>query len=214
MVNLRNFKFNSNMKMDNVVFVTEQDFSSQSGVNSYVETTIANPFPFKPLCFGNFSLDGGNTWQDIDFLSTAGQGQLISKTSTISIYILHETYAATIKVRIYAFPPSTAGNINYTEPTPISNFYINTVNSYDNIIANGTQNLSASNSDQVIYTHNLGYIPRAMLWQETSTGIMRMFEASYGDTNYNAPIITTTQLKWRTNSAITIHYRIYGGLNG
>lgn len=214
MVNFSKFKFNSNMKMDNVIFVSEKTFSNSDPNYTQISTTIPNPFNFVPLCFGNFSLDGGTTWQDIDFLSTAGQGQLISRSSTISIYIYHETHAANVKVRIYAFPPSSVGNINYAKPTPISNFYINTENTYDNLIANGETNLSSSSSDQVVYTHDLGYIPRVMLWREASGGVMKMFEASYGDTNYNAPIITNTQLKWRTNSSIKIYYRIYGGLNG
>lgn len=214
-VDLRNFEFNSNAKMDNVVWVFEDSFSSSTPDYTLVDTTIANPFTFKPLCFGNFSLDGGITWQDIDFVSSQGQGQLVSRNdNTISIYISHATYTISIKVRIYAFTPASVGNLNFTKPTPISNFYINTENKYDNIVASGEANISASNSIQTVYAHNLGYVPRVMLWQETSTGIYKAHTATVGDTDFNAPIVTNSELDWKTTSNIKVHYRIYGGQNG
>lgn len=200
--------------MDNVIFVGEYTFTNTSTYNSSIYTTIPHSLPFKPLAFGNFSLDGGNTWQDIDFEIRQGYGFINSYADNFTISITHPTVASTIKVRLYAFPPSTYANYNFAKPNPISRFYINTNNTYDNIIASGLVTLSASGSEQVIYTHNLGYTPRVMLWRENNyTGaISRIY---YSTSGVEEPIVNNTQLKFLTYyETAKIHYRIYGGSNG
>lgn len=214
MVNLRNFVFNSNFKMDNVVFVSENTFTNTDPNNTNINTVIANPFNFKPLCFGTYSLDGGDTWQDIDGFSEVSTGQIISTDSNISIYIFNQTKVDSVKARIYAFVPPSAGNDDFIKPTPISNFYINTENTYDTLVASGAYNLVSSSSQQVVYSHNLGYIPRVMLWWELPIGVTKIYAGSVTSDDYQAPIITTTELRFLSDTPRTIYYRIYGGLNG
>ena len=212
-VNYNNFKFNSSQKMDSVVYTYTTTFKNTSAINTYVYFTIQHQLPFKPLCFGNFSVDNGQTWLDIDFETQADTGHIYSNQSTIEVSFSYTPVIANnVLIRIYAFPPATYSDSNFAKPTPISNFYINTNNKYDNLVNSGSVKITSS-QQQVICNHNLGYIPRVMVWIENSWD-GSIYRVSYSTLDLEDIWITNTQIiahfPWETP---TIHYRIYGGSN-
>ena len=224
MVDLRNFKLNSNYPMDNVVYSYANTFN-RSG-STYLTTTVNHGLPFKPLTFGLWSADGGSSWRQIDFTSQTGSGSLVSDSSQITINLWQEDgLPATIPIRLYAFAPSDyTGSV--LAPTPRSNFYINTDWTYDALVAKGKFTLNNTNSLRTVYTHNLGYIPRVMIWLEHTDGsILSCVVGNEYDTLYFTQKdwvrITNNQLLAYhysvPSSALPddiLHYRIYGGQNG
>lgn len=212
-INYNNFKFNSSQKMDSVVYTYATAVQNTSPYNTYVSLSIPHQLPFKPLCFGNFSIDNGQTWLDIDFETQLDAGHIYSNASTVEVSFSYTpVIASTVLVRIYAFPPATYANSNFNKPTPISHFYINTNNKYDNLVMSGSTKITSS-QDQVICSHNLGYIPRVMLWGERSWD-GSIYRISYSSLGLEDIWVTNTQIighyPWDTP---TIHYRIYGGAN-
>lgn len=223
-VNLRNFKLNSNYPMDNVVYSWAGN-KSRSG-STWLTTTQNHGLSFTPLVFGLFSTDGGTSWRQIDFTSQTGGGSLISDSTKITINIqLDSGLPASIPIRLYAFAPSTyTGAV--VAPDPRSNFYLNTDWTYDTLVAKGKYTLTNTNSLRTVYTHNLGYVPRVMIWIEHNDGsILSCVVGNEYDTLYYTQKdwvrITSTQLLAYhysvPSSALTtdiLHYRIYGGQNG
>lgn len=226
MVDYRKFQIHSDYQTDNIVY--SYDGNMPTGDSYYRTFDISHSLPFIPLPFGIFSLDNGATWLPINYSSNSGAGTLTATASKFSISLndYNGGLPSTIKIRVFAFAPNTyTGNI--TPPTAISNFMINSTMAYDELLAKGSQALLNQNSLQNIYTHNLGYIPRVMLWIEAVdyqnvTFIKPIDPASIIGmsyyTSYEYAVISTTQLQYMRyspsiNTSETLHYRIYGGQN-
>lgn len=221
-VDLRNFNLLSDYPMDTIVYSYSNTFTRSD--TTYLYTTINHGLPFTPLCFGIWSADGGSSWQQIDFTSQDGGGILSSNSTSITISITeYNGVPNSIPVKIFAFAPSTyTGAV--TAPTPYSNFYINTTKTYDALIAKGTYTLYNTNSLQTVYTHNLGYVPRTMIWIEHYDGsVVSCYVSNFYDTpgyyQRDYVQIGTNRLlayHYDTVSSPTdiLHYRIYGGQNG
>lgn len=210
MANYNGFQINSNYQTDLVVFSYSGSISLSSG---YGTLSITHNLPFTPLAFGLYSTDGGTTWGDIDFQIQTGFGQMLSNSSTIEISInLYSSALPSVLVRVFAFAPSTASSVVVTPPTPLSNFYLDSRKTYELLIASGRTSVPNSNSFQTLYTHNLNYLPRVMVWEELPDGSI---QRPYQWTNYFKPLLTTSSLGFYNYDDYypqtkIIHWRIYG----
>lgn len=227
MPNLRNFEFNSKYPMDNVCFVYEGTMSLSYG---YGTTTISHSLGFIPLAFGLYSVDGGNIWTEIDFqVASIGFGQILARTSTISVSLsLYSSSASSAKIRVFGFMPSNI-TTNISAPTPLSRFYLNTNYGYDMLIAKGVSTIPSSSSETLVYTHNLGYIPRVMTWSEETealsgeTVIRRLSQATQttlgtGFGLISMAFVDETTFKYgyedeASGGSLKLHWRLYGGQN-
>lgn len=226
MPNLRNFEFNSKYPMDNVCFVYEGTIvgTIYGGAGGY-SATINHNLGFKPLGLCYYSVDNGITWNDLDisFYTNIGWGMLTSYTDRFEVDMnISQDAPASIKVRIFAFTPSNQNPV-VLPPTPLSRFFLNTNFGYDSLIAKGVVTIPANTSNFLVYQHNLGYIPKVLMWEEIGDELSRIndgFEnASWtGETSSISPYISTTSLTFTNYSSLssspfTLHYRIYGGQN-
>jgi len=234
-VDLRKFEFNSKFKMDNVIWAYETTStitttSYGSGGVSNFNGSVSNPFSFSLLVFGIYSIDNGVTWSDLILPQTPqfGWGDVWSESSTIYWQWERDfiVSASTAKIRLFGFMPSDV-NVSVNAPTPLSKFYLNTEFGYDNLIANGVATIPNYNTSYVVYAHNLGYIPKVMLWVDYGGGTVRRFVQQNNLTNTGTTpttvneqyaYLTNTQLLFCNNvtsgDSVKLYYRIYGGQNG
>lgn len=232
MVDLRKFEFNSKFKTDNVIWTyeTTSAITNTTWGTASFNGSVANPFSFKPLVFGIYSLDNGASWSDLTLPQTPdyGYGEVISNSSTIS-WSWSRNYtvsASTAKIRLFAFMPSNV-DVSVNASTPLSKFYINTKFGYDNLIASGFVTVPNNSANYTLYTHNLGYYPKVLLWAERGNDIMRFQDNVNVYNTATSPVTQTFQFASLTTTALTftnsytsggvsigIHYRIYGGQNG
>lgn len=226
MVDYSKFKIHSDYPTDNIVYATEMDLTTTYGDGYYRNVDISHSLPFIPLPFGIFSTDGGTTWLPINYTSVHSAGTLTATASKFSVSLndYNGNLPSVVKIRVFAFAPSTyTGDI--TPPTAFSKFLINSETTYDELLAKGTYTLINDPNYQTIYTHNLGYMPRVMIWIQSTDYQGTVFikaqdPASFIGLSYytsaNIAKITTTTLEYlsyhpSTNVAEIVHYRIYGG---
>lgn len=223
-VDFRKFKFNSRMPMDNVVFTYEDEVVNELPEESGFSITIVHDLGFAPLVFGIFSTNNGESWRDINFFSGQAYGGVVSADSVnIIASVGIQERVSVFKVRIFGFMPSDVSR-SVIPPMPLSKFYINTRNKYDALVSAGTFQCANSSSEQLILSHGLGYVPRVMIWGETSGNVVQLYDSNIIDAidqhDYFYPIITNTDLKIVFDSTFSgaippkIHYRIYGRENG
>lgn len=225
MPNLRNFEFNSKYPIDNVCFVYDGTMSLSYG---YGSTTLSHSLGFAPLAFGLYSIDGGSTWSEIDFqVVSIGFGQILARSSTVEVSLsLYSSSASSAKIRVFAFMPSNI-TASVSAPTPLSRFYLNTKYGYDMLIAKGISTIPSSSSETLVYTHNLGYIPRVMTWSETTDAqglvIRRLNQATQttlgtGFGHISMALVDETTFKYDYEDelvagSLKLHWRLYGGQN-
>lgn len=220
MPNYNNFKINSNFKTDLIVF----SYSGTINLDIYGYGTLSvnHGLSFTPLPFGLYSTDGGTTWNDIDFQTQEGFGQMFATPSTIEITInIYNNPPASVLIRIFGFAPSTVPNVIVNPPTPLSKFYLDSRKTYELLIASGRTVINNSSSLQTIYTHNLGYLPRIMLWEELPDNSIsrhctnaRVEYSGYYSYIYSS--LSTTKLEYMNYDTLSpiqriIHWRLYGG---
>lgn len=222
MPNYNNFKINSNFKTDLIVFSYSGTVNVDS--NGYGGLSVNHGLSFTPLPFGLYSADGGTTWNDIDFHTQNGEGILGADSSTVGVayYDYSANPPASILVRLFAFAPSTATNVIVNPPTPLSKFYLDSRKTHELLIASGRTVLPSYNGAQTAYTHNLGYLPRVLVWSESTYdgSVSRPHQnakVTYsGYYNYSYPIVTTTTLSFMNYDSLSsetaiVHWRLYGG---
>lgn len=226
MPNLRNFEFNSKYPMDNVCFVYDGTLSL-----SYGSGTISVPHSlgFIPLAFGLYSTDGGSTWSEIDFQAVSiGFGQILSKETSIEVSLTIYSSPASARIRVFGFIPSNI-DANVSAPSPLSRFYLNTNYGYDMLVAKGVTTVPTSQNETLVYTHNLGYIPRVMMWSEEvdalsgDTVIRRLSQATQTMSNtgfglFSMAFLDESTFKYgyideASSGSLKLHWRLYGGQN-
>lgn len=226
MASPRDYIVNSDYPMDFIVWGGTGN-STSSNYNQTV-TTISHGLPFKPLVFGQFSLDNGATWMPMGLYDYfVNKIDIWIESDATNVYV-NFTYLAsgskTIQFRIWAFAPADA-DASVVIPASSSNDYrLNTDFNYSKLVKAGKWTITTG-ARQTIFSHGLGYTPEVMVWFETSNGRIRDAAAQFsGNTTY-WPIqytqIDNTALYARfTSTAIgslnytAVHYRIYGDLNG
>lgn len=222
----RQYIINSDYPMDFIVWGGTGSGSSSSYNQSII--TIAHKLPFKPLVFGQFSLDSGATWMPMGLYDYfVNKIDIWVESDATNVYV-NFTYLAsgtkTVQFRLWAFAPSDADS-SITIPSKSSNsFRLNSDFNYSKLVKADKWNI-VTGSRQTIFAHGLGYVPEVMAWFETSNGRIRDAGSQFsGNTNY-WPIqyvqVDSSNLYARFSSAtigslsyVAVHYRIYGDLNG
>lgn len=142
------------------------------------------------------------------FGTQSGQDYYLDSTDTDLIINLYNTsgVAKTLYYRVYCFAPSDISEDSLAISTSNvgDNFVISTDYNYMKLFHEGF--LSPTDMS---YTHNLGYIPRVLVWQQTGS---LTNDYTYGTEATSSPYgiyVTDTQLISLNPSADKLHYRIY-----
>lgn len=223
-VDPRNFLLNTDYPLDKVVYITS---GSATVANATVDLDlstairIAHGLPFRPLPIllwsntSDFAIT--NEQRDADYLADAfgagaGQYYLVHADAT-NIYIKRYNQSGgskTLYYRIFCFLPSDADEDSVAPSTQVSgsDFVLNTDYNYMKLFHDGILTTTGNT-----YTHNLGYVPRVQVWEETAdTTVSRLVLAQdiSGGVGNTGVYITDTQLVWVNPGTYSgIHYRIY-----
>lgn len=225
-VDFSHFNLNSDYETDDVILCSEIDLTQSGGVWS---GEITHNFGFKALPFAMFEIDGNDLWLNASETSSTDAYSLsvisyINRIS-VSVRVPSGTSATTVKARVFALFPSDQ-DVSVVPPTTFSKFMLNSDYKYDELLAKGIVEITNDTSGaQTIYTHNLGYIPRVMLWQETVGGdslklldpmdITMTITGLPTTEKINAAQLSETAIgmyyysKTSTIPDLKIHYRVY-----
>ena len=131
------------------------------------------------------------------------------------------------KVRLFGLFPSDKDVDVVTPSTRYSNFNFNTDFNYSKLVKSGVHEVKWNSGENILYEHNLGYIPEVEVWQENGEGEIKKFINTYDPNGVNYSSlgsrvvyikITDEKIVIRTdgeNQDIKkIHFRIYGDQNG
>lgn len=232
MVKPDNFVINSMYSMDFLCGYWEGSYTTSEISSS---TQIAHGLGFIPLCTGVYSYDGGTTWVPFrpagSFISGGVFASVYSDADKVWLFVANFTGSqVTVNYRIFGFQPSDA-----TSPVPIpaqtNDFTINTMNNYAKVVAMGKVDISdlTINAESTLVTHNLGYVPEALVWMDfTGDGVRTCIEvesiyyaSGEEDTTWSYFCKTSSALRYFLRSSSTkdgpinaLHYRIYGDQNG
>lgn len=219
---LDGFVVNSDYPMDMVVFANEGTLTSFS--DGHGEASIAHRLPFTPLPFGVWSTDGGITWQPIVGMS-AGSGQLFADIqadgSSVKFIVYQNSAGTNVKYRVFGLAPDGATGDVAPPSLRFSNFTLNTDFNYSKRVASAVWSLTVTSSTPIV-THNLGYIPEAIAWRESSAGVISpLINSSLG--NAGEVVLTANNSTINvecpggaggSSGIVRIHLRVYGGRNG
>lgn len=162
----RKFLISSDYPMDLVVWSTSGE--KVVAAQSWSTLDILHGLPFKPLFFGLYSIDGGNTWVALD-VGIANGADLYPQADSTKVSIeIHSRVQTTLKYKIWAYAPSNASS-EITPPSSENTFRINSDRDYLKLVKADIWNAVAG-EDTVFYNHNLGYKPWAMMWFEYTDG--------------------------------------------
>ena len=221
-----NFKLNSDFETDDVILCSEISLSLS---NNLWFGKVTHNFGFKPLPFAMVELNGSGIWLNASETTSTDVLSLTVLSTTIDIQVGLKvpsgTTANSVKARIFAMLPSDQ-NVSTPAPSTFSTFTLNSENKYDELLLKGTANVTnQSGSSQLICTHNLGYIPRVMMWQEQvgGTTLVPLAPAYSAQSQSGLPttvevravqLTTTTIEMWYYNTQgslpnLKLHYRIY-----
>lgn len=166
----RKFLVTSDYPMDFIVWSTNGNFSA----NAHEQKTLKIPhgLPFTPLLFGIYSSDNGATWQAFGAEAGTDAGVfwtfIDSDTTNATVTIWARNVAVSIIFKIWAFAPSGT-EATLAVPATESIFHLNVDYNYSKLAHTGEWTASVGNN-VVLCNHNLGYIPRAMVWFEYESG--------------------------------------------
>lgn len=217
MVDARNFTLNTDYAMDKIVFLYE---NHQSVANNTYSGNILIPHGllFRPLVkmqwsntpdFAVTNEHGDDSYYTNIFGTQAGQEYSASSTDTNILISLYNTSGSNkvLYYRVYCFVPSDVSNTVVASATANIGdiFTINTDYNYMKLFHDGT--LTALSPS---YSHNLGYVPRVLVWQTSGTQTDDYTSGVVTNTGYEYGIhITNTQIVSLNPYADKIHYRIY-----
>lgn len=221
-----NFKLNSDFETDDVILCKEINLSFSNGIWYGI---VNHNFGFKALPFVMVELNGDGIWLNASETASADVLSLsvLSHNNNIEVglKVPSGTTANSVKARVFAMLPSDQ-NVSTPAPSTFSTFTLNSENKYDELLLKGTANVTnQSGSSQLVCTHNLGYIPRVMMWQEDvgGTTLIPLAPAYSAQSQSGLPttvevravqLTTTTVKMWYYNTQgslpnLKLHYRIY-----
>lgn len=221
----RHFLISSDYPMDFIVWEGNGQVSSYN----YHQTTdtVKHNLPYTPLVFGQFSLDGGNTWfpaQVNDYYTNKIDFWVESDATNVYVHCTAlENNAKTATYRLWAFAPANSAG-RATTPSQSNLFYLDSDSNYSKLVKAGVWDIQ-SGDRKTIYNHNLGYIPEVMVWLETSDGKIRDGQSVFSGKTEYWPIQYMqidennlyAEFSSNTQGMVTfskVHYRIYGDQNG
>lgn len=222
------YNIHSDYDTDEVILCNEINLTQQ--YSGYWAGTLSHSLGFKPLAFAMIMLNNDGLWLSAgNTTATDALGMVVvSYSNRVEIHAttpLGQTVTS-VKARIFALLPSDQQNANIPAPTSFGKYNINSDYNYDNLIAQGIATITnQSGSAQLIYQHNLGYLPRVMIWQEEVGGDnIRLLEPAYSAQSQTG-LPTTIEVRavqltendismwyYSQNSMpdLKLHYRIYG----
>lgn len=220
MTDHRKFLLDSDYPMDKIIYMTSGSVSVPNTTSAFPGITIPHGLPFTPLAILQWSNTSDfaitNEYRDADYVSTvfttfAGQYYSVYANAT-NIYIDKYNLSGATKTlyyRVFCFQPSDASETSVVPSTENqgSKFILNTDYNYMKLFYAGILTTVANT-----YTHNLGYVPRVQIWEQTGTTTSRNIlgqEISIAAQSSGVHI-TDTQIVWLNPSTYDkIYYRIY-----
>jgi len=218
------YNIHSDYNTDEIILCEETSMTQPS--SGYWFVSIAHSLGFKPLCFAMVEFNGNGIWLSGDnTTATNALGMtVVSYNTKVDVHITPPLGMTvnSAKVRVFGLLPSDQQNTNIAPPQALGKYNINSNYKYDQLIANGIFQISNNNQAQTVYTHNLGYIPRVMVWQEeVGSDNIRPLDPFYSRryqitlTDFRGLRITENDLQmtyFSTSSLpdLKLHYRIYG----
>jgi hypothetical protein len=188
--------------MDKIVYFT-------SGTLNANQTDITTPhkLPFTPLLFGvcAFNEDFSDARSvPFQYLTQQNTIQFIASANSTNVRLSYINYSgspAKIYYRLYGFEPSDSRGTVGATSKHAKQFILNTDYNYCKLYKKGI----AAVGDTI--THNLGYIPQTLVWQQANGWVFLVENSSTSA----AIIITDTAITFNYPSLGTdkFHYRIY-----
>jgi hypothetical protein len=158
------FLLNTDFELDKIILFKQGDFTSS--------IEIPHNLKFIPLVFGVWSTDEDfssvNTLGVEDYGSEPGYTPILSvgcyaTSSIIKLTSIGNTNNTKLYYRLYGFEPDGSHNNAPYTSRKASQFVINTDYNYLKLFKTGV-----FTQDGEEFTHNLGYIPQVMAWDESS----------------------------------------------
>lgn len=201
----RDFLLNTDYEMDKIIYFTEGEIAAMQNKD------IPHNLRFKPLVFGvcSFNSDYSDARTlPFQYFTTDNTIAFTLDADGTNVKLGYGNYADNapkMYYRIYAFEPSNSkAKIGPTFKYAKS-FILNTDYNYCKLHSKGIVNGNTT------ITHNLGYIPQVLVWEEKSSGLISPIEYSilndpYGVGPQNIKVTDTTIVFTGYNK---VHYRIY-----
>ena len=224
MTDFTKYNIHSDYNTDEIILCEEENLTEAS--SGYWTISIPHDLGFKLLCFALIQLNNDGLWLSAEnTTATNAIGMVVvSYSNRVDIHVTTPLGAvvSSVKARVFGLLPSDQLNANITPPTALGKFNINSDYKYDQLVAEGIYEISNNNAEQTLCEHNLGYIPRVMVWQEEVGGDnIRPLDPFYSRyfniilTDFRGLRITDSKLLMTYRStgtlpALKIHYRIYG----
>lgn len=225
MNNPRRFIFNSDFPIDHVIYIQEIEVPF-----SFVGVKITHNLNFTPLLLGIFSTDDWRSSMPIDTPVISGEstGSIQVKATSKDITLVNYFRSSEpAKVRLFGLAPSDKDVDVAIPSTRYSNFNFNTDFNYSKLVKSGVYEVKWNSGENILYEHNLGYIPEVEVWQENSEGEIKKFINTYdpNGVNYSSLGSRVVYIKITDEKIVIhtdgenqdikkIHFRIYGDQNG
>ena len=204
-VNPKDFLLNTDYEMDKIIYFKEGEIEAMQS------KTIPHKLPFKPLVFGicSFNSDYSDAraipFQYFTTDNTIAFTMDANGTNIQLGYVNYASGAPKMYYRIYAFEPSDSRSKIGSTSKHAKQFILNTDYNYCKLHSKGIANGNAT------ITHNLGYIPQVLAWDELSSGWLMPVEYITLNNPYGIGVqnvkITNTQVIFSGYNKV--HYRIY-----
>lgn len=179
---------NSDYPIDMIALMTTATGDAPS--YGYQDKTIAHGLPFKPLVAGTWSL---NAAMSPSYPYNGGPadsyGQLYnvnaqSDSTNITLFVNNNTASAvTVYHEIFAFAPNDYSGTVVPTANAGNKFIINSDDNFGKLFVAG--NVALAQGAVGTIPHNLGFVPQAFIWRETSTGIVSKFDYMSTGVSYN-----------------------------
>lgn len=213
----KGFKFLSDHEGDKIVYFYEGSFPTSDNT-----IEIPHTLGFAPLLIGYWSTNAdfsdARPFSSIGLLDMEGNA-IIDEVScnavgNDAIYVFLISKAGSynrVYFRLFGFMPTDVDvSVPQTAYLTNGNFIFNTKYKYSKLFESGIAN------DEVTITHNFGYLPRVLAWDESGSGATRAVsqigtgepESDYYPDDRGI-IVTDSLVTIRKISSGRIHYRIY-----
>lgn len=202
----RDFLISSDSPLDKVIGMMSGS-RNVPAFDSLTITNVAHPFTFTPLALTMYSFDSSfSSAKDEGLAQYADPSNMVSVTSYTNATNLRLAWysniqsSRTVYWRTYFFMPTNVdAEVNYTA-IDSDDFVINSDYNYAKLLDAGV------NSGNFSVTHNLGYFPQVIAWNQGPLGLSRITNGGgypeLADVRINE---NTVQFRGQNQT----HYRIY-----
>lgn len=214
MTDPRNFLFNTDYPIDQLVFVHEG--SGSLGTGGTINVPHGLPFIPNVLFYWSFNSDFSIVYDQNVGPFPSGNPSFpftlqVTATSDATNVILNANGTlgpSTVYYRIMAFEPSDSSADVPATAQSADNFTLNTDQNYTKLFLNDKVTVASGGNTTI--THDLGYIPQVMIWNVFSGVSTPMQYTSLDGFNRDVEV-TTTSIIINNDTFLTydFYYRIY-----